>query len=165
MGQYNRSFREWQRGELGGVMIEIEERRGMAGCVMKSKEYGSMAERLNQIRNRDPGDGGIKLKQPAGKWDVCLAHSVAHSTRTPLTSILSVLIRDAITFFFSNHHIHTHIHTHSLDTPLCDLIPLPLSAFSQLCHTARDFTRQRQSSTSLPSVSCLFFFEVNANRL
>ena len=33
-------------------------------------QYRSIAERLNQIRDRIPGDGGIKHKQPAGKWDV-----------------------------------------------------------------------------------------------
>ena len=60
------------------MMIEIRKRREMAGCVMKSKEYGSMSERLNPIRHRDPGNGGIK---PV-KWDVVslAAFSRSHSS-------------------------------------------------------------------------------------
>jgi hypothetical protein len=134
------------------MMIEIEKRRRMPGCVMKSEEYGSTAERLNQIRDRNPGDGGIKHKQPAGKWDVV---SRIHSlNRSPLKHPPSSRSGCYNLLLLKPPHPHPRPRPLPLLPPPAILLPLPLSAFSAMPHCSRFHKAEAKFNVI---TECMFF--------
>jgi hypothetical protein len=83
----------------------------------------------------------------------CLAHTLAQPLF--LSSILHPLVRDAITFFFSNHHIHFHVPLPP-HFPSATLLPLPLSAFSAMPHCSRFHKAEAKFNVI---TECMFFFK------
>ena len=119
-------------------------------------QYRSIAERLNQIRDRTPGDGGIKHKQPAGKWDVV-------SRIQSLTEPLSPL----------KHPTYSHSGCYNLlllkppppphppplihPSPSATLLPLPLSPFSAaMPHGSRFHKAEAKFNVT---TECGYFFQ------